>query len=279
MLTSRRHIMKPQIPIIIALCLCLAALQRSPLINLSAKTLTAVLPNTSPIRRKVAGLTSPGSLVRIHPLNPEPAFCPLKWSRRSSGAGRGPEVISNSFTHYGRYSARIKYPTCEKNSPRWGLWWAISLIIWMTTSDSVKSTLNGLLPTRPLFTWGHGRVRRVPWNELDARSTWLKELSTKTNYREGHKEHVPHLQEFKTSLQRSGDWCYDASSKFYTYGLTGMRDHLRWWMLHPTTADTVVGGTTAGRKWEYAHKSRYRLTSGIQMNGQSLPIRARWKNL
>ncbi len=28
----------------------------------------------------------------------------------SAGAGRGPEIISNEFTHYGSYSARYKIP-------------------------------------------------------------------------------------------------------------------------------------------------------------------------
>jgi beta-glucanase (GH16 family) len=53
---------------------------------------------------------------------------------------------------------------------------------------------------------------------------------------------------------------YDASSQFHTYGFDWHPDHLRWWMLHPVTSDTVV-------LWDYRgsprgipqNESKYRL--------------------
>src|SRR5678816_543248 len=38
----------------------------------------------------------------------------------SSGAGRGPEIISNDFTHFGTYSARIKVPHVSDIQPNAG---------------------------------------------------------------------------------------------------------------------------------------------------------------
>ena len=47
---------------------------------------------------------------------------------------------------------------------------------------------------------------------------------------------------------------YDASSQFYTYGFNWYPDRIRWWMIRPETADTVV-------LWDY-HGSQ----TGIPQN-------------
>src|SRR3954468_5750569 len=38
----------------------------------------------------------------------------------SAGAGRGPEIISNDFTHFGAYSARLKVPRVKDIQPNVG---------------------------------------------------------------------------------------------------------------------------------------------------------------
>src|SRR5690242_19710332 len=38
----------------------------------------------------------------------------------SAGAGRGPEIISNNFTHFGTYAARLKVPDVTKVQPNVG---------------------------------------------------------------------------------------------------------------------------------------------------------------
>ena len=53
---------------------------------------------------------------------------------------------------------------------------------------------------------------------------------------------------------------FDASSRFYTYGFDWHPDRIRWWMIHPVSADTLV-------LWDYQgsqlgipqNESRYRL--------------------
>jgi hypothetical protein len=53
---------------------------------------------------------------------------------------------------------------------------------------------------------------------------------------------------------------YDASARFYTYGFNWYPDRIRWWMIHPATADTVVlwdyRGSTVGIPQNH---SRYRM--------------------
>ncbi|MEJ7682307.1 MAG: hypothetical protein WKG06_31545 [Segetibacter sp.] len=38
----------------------------------------------------------------------------------SAGAGRGPEIISNKYTHFGTYSARLKVPRVRDIQPNAG---------------------------------------------------------------------------------------------------------------------------------------------------------------
>jgi len=82
-----------------------------------------------------------------------------------------------------------------------------------------------------------------------------------TTYREGHqgtRHQLTGLQNQPETIEAIDG--YDASSQFHTYGFDWYADHLRWWMLHPVTSDTVV-------LWDYRgsqrgipqNESRYRL--------------------
>jgi beta-glucanase (GH16 family) len=52
---------------------------------------------------------------------------------------------------------------------------------------------------------------------------------------------------------------FDASARFHTYGFDWYPDRIRWWMLHPTTADTVVLWDYRGPQGIPQHPSRYRM--------------------
>ncbi|HSF54414.1 MAG TPA: glycoside hydrolase family 16 protein, partial [Algoriphagus sp.] len=52
---------------------------------------------------------------------------------------------------------------------------------------------------------------------------------------------------------------FDASSQFHTYGFDWHPDRIRWWMLHPTTADTVVLWDYKGERGIPQHPSKYRM--------------------
>ena len=58
----------------------------------------------------VTSKTEPGSKVLLLKIDPSD----------SAGAGRGPEIISNDFTYFGRYSARLKIPEVKNVQPNTG---------------------------------------------------------------------------------------------------------------------------------------------------------------
>ena len=58
----------------------------------------------------VNSLTESGTKVLSFKIDPED----------SAGAGRGPEIISNDFTHFGTYSARLKVPHVSDIQPNAG---------------------------------------------------------------------------------------------------------------------------------------------------------------
>jgi hypothetical protein len=69
----------------------------------------------------------------------------------SAGAGRGPEIISKSFTHFGTYSARLKVPQVSAIQPNVGA--VIGYFTYHVDSipGLVRLTLNGSLPIPPSF--------------------------------------------------------------------------------------------------------------------------------
>jgi hypothetical protein len=54
--------------------------------------------------------TEPGTKILSFKIDPQD----------SAGAGRGPEIISNDFTHFGTYSARLKVPHVRDVQPNAG---------------------------------------------------------------------------------------------------------------------------------------------------------------
>ena len=58
----------------------------------------------------VTSQTEPGTKVLLLKIDPAD----------SAGAGRGPEIISNDFTHFGSYSARLKIPNVKAVQPNTG---------------------------------------------------------------------------------------------------------------------------------------------------------------
>ncbi|HTF22006.1 MAG TPA: glycoside hydrolase family 16 protein [Chryseolinea sp.] len=177
------------------------------------------------------------------------------------GAGRGPEIISNDFTHYGKYSARIKVPDARSEQPNVG-----AVVGYFTYHmDDVQGLseidFEWLIADPSVIyvgTWTgpEGALKRI------GRTINLADGTIHgTSYREGHQGVPTPL----TGLQNQPETIkaidgYDASSQFHIYGFDWHRDHLRWWMLHPVTSDTVV-------LWDYRgsqrgipqNESRYRL--------------------
>jgi beta-glucanase (GH16 family) len=178
-----------------------------------------------------------------------------------AGAGRGPEIISKEFTHYGRYSARLRVPDVRREQPNVGavvgyFTYHMDSIFGLSEVDFEWLIADPTVIYVGTWTGPGGALKRI------GRTINLAEGKIYgTTYREGH-QGTPHPL---TGLQNQPEIIeaipgYDASSQFHTYGFDWYSDHLRWWMLHPVTSDTLV-------LWDYRgsqrgipqNESKYRL--------------------
>lgn len=179
-----------------------------------------------------------------------------------AGPGRGPEIISKKLTHFGSYSTRLKIPAVRNNQPNVG-----AVVGYFTYHEDDEFGLSEidfewlLADPRIIYvgTWtGHLdqliRVGRV----INLAEGKILETITKTNQTNESKSLIG-AQNMPQRIEAIPD--YDASSGFYTYGFDWESDRIRWWMLHPETADTVV-------LWDYhdpsqfgipQHASKYRM--------------------
>lgn len=179
----------------------------------------------------------------------------------SAGAGRGPEIISNNFTHFGTYSARLKVPDVRNLQPNTGA--VVGYFTYHMDSIAGLSEIDfEWLVADPTIiyigTWtGHnGALKRI------GRTINLaKGIIYNTVYKENHKGQNSPL----TGLQNKPETIpaiegYDASSRFYTYGFEWYQNRLRWWIIHPKTGEKIV-------LWDYQgsqtgipqHHTRYRM--------------------
>ncbi len=195
--------------------------------------------------------TEPGTSIMSFKIDPnDPA-----------GAGRGPEIISNEFTHYGTYSARLRVPDVRSEQPNVGAvvgYFTYHMDDAMGLSEVDFEWLIADPTVIYVGTWTgpRGALKRIGRTINMAEGTIYE-----TTYREGHqgaREPLTGLQNQPETIKAIDN--FDASSQFYTYGFDWQSDHLRWWMLHPVTSDTVV-------LWDYRgsqrgipqNESKYRL--------------------
>lgn len=199
----------------------------------------------------VGSSTEPGTHVLSFKIDPSD----------SSGAGRGPEIISNEFTHYGRYSARLRVPDVRHEQPNVG---AVVGYFTYNMDDALglsEIDFEWLIADPSIIYVGTWTGPRGALQRIGRTINLAEGTIYETTHREGHQGTRYPL----TGLQNQPETIgavegYDASSQFYTYGFDWYPDHLRWWMLHPVTSDTVV-------LWDYRgsqrgipqNESKYRL--------------------
>lgn len=216
----------------------------------------------------VASPTEPGTDILSFKIDPED----------SAGAGRGPEIISNDFTYFGTYAARLKVPDVKDIQPDVGA--VVGYFTYHVDSVPGLSEIDfeWLIADPEIIyvgTWtGHsGNLQRIGRTINVAKGEIYN-----TIYKEGHDGigiPLSDVQSQPETIPAITD--YDASSQFYTYGFDWHPDRLRWWMIHPVRADTVV-------LWDYQgsqvgipqHRSRYRMnfwhtsTWAVETNPNSL---------
>lgn len=216
----------------------------------------------------VNSLTQPGTKILSFKIDPAD----------SAGAGRGPEVISKDFTHFGTYTARLKVPRVGNIQPNVGA--VVGYFTYHVDSIPGLSEIDfeWLLADPTIIyigTWtGHnGELKRV------GRTINLaKGIIYNTIYREDHtglRTPLSGLQNQPETIKAIAN--YNASAQFYTYGFDWYPDRIRWWMLHPTTNEKIVlwdyQGSTRGIP---QHRTRYRMnfwhtnTWAVETNAHSL---------
>ena len=157
------------------------------------------------------------------------------------GAGRGPEIISNNFTHFGTYAARIKVPDVRKIQPDAGavvgyFTYHVDSVPGLSEIDFEWLIADPAIIYIGTWTGPHGDLRRIGRTINMAKGEIYN-----TSYRErlsGYNRLLSGLQNQPETIPAIEG--YDASSEFYTYGFDWYPDRIRWWMIHPVTADTVV---------------------------------------
>jgi hypothetical protein len=158
-----------------------------------------------------------------------------------AGAGRGPEIISNEYTHFGTYAASIKIPDVRKVQPDAGavvgyFTYHVDSVPGLSEIDYEWLIADPEIIYIGTWTGQHGNLRRI------GRTINLaKGIIYNTSYKERPGEYTRPLTgeqnqpEVIPAIEK-----YDASAKFYTYGFDWYPDRIRWWMIRPETADTVV---------------------------------------
>lgn len=181
--------------------------------------------------------------------------------KEEAGAGKGPEIISRRFTHFGSYSTRLKVPDPRETQPNVG-----AVVGYFTYHEDEEKGLSEIdfewLLADPeviyVGTWTgeSGKLKRV------GRTINLaKGIIYTTEYREDHSNTRVKLTEKSENYPEKIDAIegFDAAAQFHTYGFDWHPDRIRWWMLHPTSADTVVLWDYQGERGIPQHPSKYRM--------------------
>ena len=178
-----------------------------------------------------------------------------------AGPGKGPEIISKKFTQFGSYSTRLKVPDVRQKQPNVG-----AVVGYFTYHEDRKKGLSEIdfewLIADPLIiyvgTWTgeHDNLQRIG-RIINLAEGKIIETISKVNY-DGTPKPLTGLQNIPETIPAIKN--YDASAQFHTYGFDWESDRIRWWMIHPETADTLV-------LWDYQgsqlgipqHASKYRM--------------------
>ena len=178
-----------------------------------------------------------------------------------AGAGRGPEIISNSFTHFGSYSTRLKVPPAVDIQPNVGavvgyFTYHIDSVFGLSEIDFEWLIADPAVIYVGTWTGPRGQLKRI------GRTINLaKGIIYNSTYREGHqgpRTTLTGIQNQPETIQAIDG--YDASTKFYTYGFDWYSNRITWWIIHPITGQRIV-------LWDYQgsltgipqNQSRYRM--------------------
>lgn len=203
----------------------------------------------------IPSLTEKGTdvmLLRIDPDDP-------------AGAGKGPELISKNFTHYGTYSARLRIPAAARVQPNVG-----AVVGYFTYNMEREAGLSEIdwewLIADPhlvyIGTWTgtNDCLQRIGRTIDLSKGTILNTVYRSP--RDGNKNHPLSGEQCQPEMVPAIEG-YDASARFYTYGFDWLPNRLTWWILHPETGERIVLWDYRGETPDFSgipsNRTRYRL--------------------
>jgi len=182
-------------------------------------------------RAGAASQAEPGTKVLLFRIDPAD----------SAGPGRGPEIISNNFTHFGSYSARLKLPQVKNVQPNVGavvgyFTYHMDSIQGLSEIDFEWLIADPSIVYIGTWTGFEGKLQRIG-RTIDLAKGRIYYTISKINYN-GTPATLTGLQDQPETIPAIDG--FDASSKFYTYGFDWYPNRLRWWMIDPATGKKIV---------------------------------------
>ena len=159
----------------------------------------------------------------------------------SAGAGIGPEIISNQFTYFGSYSARLKVPHVKEVQPNTGavvgyFTYYMDSIYGLSEIDFEWLVADPAIVYIGTWTGFEGHLKRIGRTVNLATGTIYN-----TIYKEGYDgEGIPLTGSQNEPPALAAIPGYDASLQFYTYGFDWHKDRLTWWIQNPATGKKMV---------------------------------------
>lgn len=192
----------------------------------------------------VPSLTEKGTDVMVMRIDPSTA----------AGAGRGPEIGTKKFTHFGTYSARIRVPDVKDVQPNIG-----SVVGYFTYRVDKAFGLSEIdfewLIADPTIiyigTWTSapgdaGKLQRVGRTiKLDTGRIYN---TLYRSYHDGNRNHNFTDDASTTPKTIPAIKGYNASKQFYVYGFDWYPERLTWWIEHPETGERII-------LWDYQGKT------------------------
>jgi hypothetical protein len=157
------------------------------------------------------------------------------------GAGRGPEISSKYFTHFGTYASRLRIPDVKTIQPDAGA--VIGYFTYHVDSVPGLSEIDfeWLIADPEIIYIGTWTGQRGDLRRIGRTINLAKGIIYNTSYKErrsGFERPLAGEQSQPETISPIEG--YNASTQFHTYGFDWYPDRIRWWMIHPATADTVV---------------------------------------
>ncbi len=175
--------------------------------------------------------TEPGTKILSLKIDPEDV----------AGAGRGPDISSGKFCHFGTYAARIRVPDVKDIQTDVGA--VVGYFTYFMNNEQGLSEID--------FEWLIADPEIIYVGTWTGPSGDLRRIGRTINMAEGkiyntsYREDLSGIRKTLSGNQNQPETIskiegYDASSQFFTYGFDWHPDQIRWWMLHPSTSDTIV---------------------------------------